>query len=120
MINISSLIRMIANEIVIAYKADKDPVVIKLNKAIEFLKNGKFEAASHILNSPDMKKSMDSRKDHWKQIHDVREAVQAYENARKMAETKNPHTLQAVLKSVQYLKNSEAAINRLQLKPPEN
>lgn len=107
---------LIANKT--AYRFEKDPAVIQLNKTINLLKKNDYESAEKSLKAYHLESLMKTRKDHWgHRIPSVRNAIQAYENARRMVETKNPYTLRAVLKSVEYLKDAEAAINRLQPRP---
>ena len=112
---ISSIIRRFA-----VYSIEKDPVFVALTEASDVLKGDrpsekKFDHALQIISNHNVVARFERLLHHWGKIKEIRGAAQAYENAKRMLSTCSPYSLQAVLRTVQYLRNAEHEIRHTQM-----
>jgi hypothetical protein len=113
----SDLLKKIA-EIILGYKADNDPAVKKLKNILELLNRSEWDRAKTLLNAPDLKKTMELRSQWYKDIPKLRDLDDAFSEAVRLINYKNPATTDRINQVINLLKSAEKEIGDLQKPQP--
>ena len=106
----SDLIRKIAVIMLEGYTAEKDPVVVKLNRVIDAIKGNDWNRAKTFLDEQ-LKIPMTERKNWYKDIPALRSIWDTYSEAIRLIGTKDPTAAEKVLEIIDTLKKHEKEIS---------